>query len=278
MEDCKKPTASNLSRLKQRVFLFRSPWIDILQYVLVMAAITWLLVASTNRLGYNWQWFRMPQYLFTVEGGQLMAGTLIKGLLFTFQISGVSLVIAMVIGLATALGRLSDSFMTQAITRVYLEVIRNTPLVVQIYLVYFVIGPILGLDRFAAAALALSLFEGSYMSEIFRAGIVSLHKGQWEASHALGLSLVDTYRDVILPQALRRISPPLIGEVISLIKNSALVSLVSLNDLTMEARSVASDTWMTFEVWFTTAAIYLVVTVVLSVLVGQMEKKFRIIT
>ena len=278
MEECSQPTVSIYTRLKQRVFLFRSPWLDTLQYVLVAAAIIWLLVAGTNRLGYNWQWYRIPQYLFTVEGGRLAAGQLIEGLFFTFQISGVSLVLAMFIGLATALGRLSDSFMTHAICRTYLEVIRNTPLVVQIYLVYFVIGPILGLDRFASAVLALSLFEGSYMSEIFRAGIVSLHKGQWEASHALGLSTLDTFRDVILPQAIRRISPPLVGEVISLIKNSALVSLVSLNDLAMAARSVASDTWMTFEVWFTTAAIYLVITVVLSVLVGQMEKKFRIIT
>jgi polar amino acid transport system permease protein len=263
---------------RQRLFLFRSPWIDILQYVLLAALVLWFLSNSTLQLGYYWQWYRIPQYLFRIEDGHLVAGLLIEGLLFTFQISGVSVAFAMVIGLATALGRLSNSFMARAVTRVYLEVIRNTPLLVQIYLVYFVIGPVLGLGRFSSAVLALSLFEGSYMSEIFRAGIVSLHKGQWEASHALGLSTVDTYRDVILPQAIRRISPPLVSEVISLIKNSALVSLVSLGDLAMQARSIAADTFLTFEVWFTTAAIYLVVTVTLSVLVGQMEKKFRIIT
>lgn len=278
MEDCSQPNVSIYTRLRQRVFLFRSPWIDIVQYILLAAVMIWLLAVSTAQLGYYWQWYRIPQYLFTFKNGQLAAGLLIKGLLFTFQISGVCLVFAMVIGLATALGRLSDSFMTQAITRLYLEVIRNTPLLVQIYLVYFVIGPIIGLDRFFSAVLALSLFEGSYMSEIFRAGIVSLHKGQWEASHALGLSTFDTYRDVILPQAIRRISPPLVSEVISLIKNSSLVSLVALNDLAMEAQSIAANTFMVFEVWFTTAAIYLVVTVALSLIVSQMEKKFRIIT
>jgi polar amino acid transport system permease protein len=213
-----------------------------------------------------------------MKDGHLAAGLLMVGLLFTFKISGVSLVLATIIGLLTALGRLSESFMAQSITRIYLEIIRNTPLVVQIYLVYFVIGPIIGLDRFYSAVLALSLFEGSYMSEIFRSGIVSLHKGQWEASHSLGLSTFDTYRDVILPQAIRRILPPLTSEVISLIKNSSLVSLVSLADLTMAARVIASDTYLTFEIWFTAAAIYLVVTVALSVVVNQMEKKFRIIT
>ena len=278
MEECDKPSASLYERLKQRTFLLRSPWIDIIQYVLLLAVIVWFLAISTTRLGYYWQWYRIPQYLFTFENGRLVAGLLIQGLLFTIYISVVSLVFAMVIGLATALGRLSDSFMTQAVCRIYLEVIRNTPLLVQIYLVYFVIGPIIGLDRFSSGVLALSLFEGSYMSEIFRAGIVSLHKGQFEASYSLGLSTFDTYRDVILPQAFRRISPPLVGEVISLIKNSALVSMVSLADLAMAARSIAADTLMTFEAWFTTAAIYLLVTVTLSVIVSQMERKFRILT
>jgi len=174
--------------------------------------------------------------------------------------------------------RLSGSFMGRVLARGYLEVIRNTPLVVQIYLVYFVIGPILGLGRFTSAVMALVLFEGSYMSEIFRAGIVSLHKGQWEAAYSLGLSTFDIYRDVILPQAIRRILPPLTSEVITLIKNSALVSLVSLSDLSFQARIVAADTFLTFEVWFTAAAIYLVVTVPLSTVVNYMEKRFKILT
>jgi polar amino acid transport system permease protein len=161
---------------------------------------------------------------------------------------------------------------------VYLEVIRNTPLLVQIYLLYFVIGPILGLGRFASAVLALSLFEGAYMSEIFRAGIVSLHKGQWEAAYSLGLSRFDTYRDIILPQAIRRILPPLTGEVISLIKNTSLVGLVSLSDLALQARVIAADTFLTFEVWFATALIYLAVTIPLSMIVYTMEKRFRVLT
>jgi len=278
MEERIKPKVSIFHWLKQQVFLFRSPWKDIVQFILLIAVIVWLMSISTSRLGYYWQWYRIPRYLFSIEDGRLVAGKLIQGLLFTFRISGVSLVLAFAVGLGTALVRLSGSFMGRILARGYLEVIRNTPLVVQIYLVYFVVGPIIGLGRFASAVMALALFEGSYLSEIFRAGIVSLHKGQWEAAHSLGLSTFDTYRDVILPQAIRRILPPLTSEVITLIKNSALVSLVSLSDLALQTRVIAADTFLTFEVWFTTAAIYLVVTVPLSTVVYYMEKRFKILT
>ncbi len=269
---------ASIRRRNPRSFLFRSPGKDIIQFALLIAVGVWLISLSSARLGYYWQWYRLPRYLFRIEEGRLVVGDLIKGLLFTFRISGVSLVLALAIGLATALLRLSDSFMGRALTRVYLEVIRNTPLIVQVYLLYFVIGPILGLGRFASAVMALSLFEGSYMSEIFRAGIVSLHKGQWEAAYSLGLSRFDTYHDVILPQAIRRILPPLTGEVISLIKNTSLVSLVALSDLALQARVIAADTFLTFEVWFATAAIYLAITVPLSLIVYAMEKRVKILT
>ncbi len=243
-----------------------------------MLVIVWLILISTLRLGYFWQWYRIPQYLFRVEDGYLVAGELTLGLLFTLRIASVSLVLALVIGLVTALARLSDSWIGRLMTRLYLEVIRNTPLVVQVYLVYFVIGPVLGLGRFSSAVLALSLFEGSYMSEIFRAGIVSIHKGQWEAAYSLGLSNFNIYRKVIFPQAFQRILPPLTGEVISLIKNTSLVSLVALADLAFQARVIAADTFLTFEVWFTVAFLYLLITVPFSVLVNLLEKRYNIVT
>lgn len=271
-------TIADIPKPKQVNILFRSPWKDVIQFALLVAAVAWLISLSTARLGYYWQWYRLPRYLFRMEEGRLVAGELVEGLLFTFKISSVSLVLALAIGLTTALLRLSDSFMGRLLTRVYLEIIRNTPLLVQIYLIYFVIGPILELGRFASAVMALSLFEGSYMSEIFRAGIVSLHKGQWEAAYSLGLSRFDTYRDIILPQAIRRILPPLTGEVISLIKNTSLVSLVSLSDLALQARVIAADTFLTFEIWFATAAIYLAITVPLSMIMHTMEKRFKILT
>ena len=145
-----------------------------------------------------------------------------------------------------------------------LELIRNTPLLVQLFFIYFVLAPVLGIGRFTAGVLALSLFEGAYGSEIFRAGIVSIDKGQWEACHSLGLSAVHTYRYIILPQAIKRILPPLTNQAVSLIKDSALVSTIAIYDLTMQAQVIISETFLTFEVWFTVAAIYLVLTVMLS--------------
>jgi polar amino acid transport system permease protein len=278
MDKAIKVRRSPFRWLRKKVFLFRAPWFDIIQYILLVAGFTWLLAESSERLGYYWQWYRMPRYIFTFDEGNFVIGQLMEGLIFTFKITGISLLFALILGLGTALIRLSNSFMGNVISRVYLELIRNTPLVVQIYLVYFVIGPIIGLDRFYSAVLALSLYEGAYISEIFRAGIVSLHKGQWEASYSLGLGSFDTYRDIILPQSIRRILPPMTGQVITLFKDSALVSIVSLNDLALAARIVAADTFLVFEVWFTTAAIYLVFTIALSTLAYHLENRYRILT
>jgi polar amino acid transport system permease protein len=119
--------------------------------------------------------------------------------------------------------------------------------------------------------LALSLFEGAYASEIFRAGIVSIQKGQWEAAYSLGLGGFDTYRRIILPQAFRRILPPLTSQGISLIKDSALVSIIAVYDLTMQGQVIIAETFLTFELWFTIAAMYLAITLTLSFLVNFLE-------
>jgi polar amino acid transport system permease protein len=251
----------------------RSPIIDVAAFLLVMAVLTWITGKGIAKLGYNWQWYRVPQYLFTDEHGRWGAGLLVDGLMVTLEVTGASLGLAFCFGLTSALCRLSDSYLARMIARGYLELIRNTPLLVQLFFMYFVIAPILDLSRFFSAVLALSLFEGAYGSEIFRAGIVSIHKGQWEAAHSLGLSTVDTYRRVILPQAIRRILPPLTSQAISLVKDSALVSTIAVYDLTMRGREIISETFLAFEIWFTVAAIYLLVTVSLSIVVSLMERR-----
>jgi polar amino acid transport system permease protein len=153
------------------------------------------------------------------------------------------------------------------------ELIRNTPLLVQIYLLYFVFGPVIGLDRFSTAVLALSLFQGAYTAEIFRGGLNSIPKGQFEAAKSLGLNPFYTFYDVILPQLLQRTLPPLTNEVVSLIKNSSIVSVMAIFDLTTEGRNIVSETAMPFEIWFTVAAIYLSLTLMLSGLSAWMEHK-----
>ena len=256
----------------------RSTLLDILKFLAVIAALTWFLIHSGDRLGYNWQWYQVPKYIFSFENSRLIAGPLLKGLLVTLQITAISLGLSFVVGLVTALLRLSHSMLGKALARGYLELIRNTPLLVQLFFIYFVIAPILDISRFASAILALSLFEGAYASEMLRAGIVSIHVGQWEAAYSLGLSTFDTYRCIILPQALRRVLPPLTSQAISLIKDSALVSTIAVYDLTMQGSVIVSETFLTFEIWFTVAAIYLLITVSLSFMVSIMESRFKVLS
>ena len=243
------------------------------KFGLLVGAVVWLLLRGSSHVGYNWQWYKVPRYLFTFEDGVFTAGPLLDGLWVTLEITLYSLVLASLIGLVTALLRLSGSRVGRFIARLYLEVIRNTPLLVQIFFLYFVLAPIFELERFAAAVVALSLFEGAYASEIFRAGIISIQRGQWEAAYSLGLTSFDTYRTVILPQALKRIVPPLTGQAVSLIKDSALVSTIAVYDLTMQGRTIIAETFLSFEIWFTVAAIYLVLTLSLSQVVNLLEKR-----
>ena len=258
--------------------LKRSPVMDVTKFLMVVAVLIWVMARGTQQLGYNWQWYQVPKYIFQFQDGEFTFGPLLFGLAVTFRITAWGLVLSMTIGLVTALLRLSSSFLARIVARGYLELIRNTPLLVQIFFLYFVLAPIFGFNRFFAGVLALSLFEGAYISEIFRAGIVSIHKGQWEASHSLGLSIFDTYRCIILPQAMRRILPPLTSQAISLIKDSALVSTIAIYDLTMEGRAVIAETFLTFEIWFTVAFMYLIITITLSIVVNTLENRFRIQT
>ncbi|WP_411184590.1 amino acid ABC transporter permease [Photobacterium rosenbergii] len=236
----------------------------LLQVGLVAMFLLWLLETGADAMNYRWQWYRIPQYLWFVEDGQWFPAELLEGLRVTLEISAVSLFFTLAIGLTTALLRLSDSVVGRTVARGYIELIRNTPLLVQVYLLYFVFGPVLGLERFTTAVLALSLFQGAYTAEIFRAGLTSIDRGQFEASDSLGLSVFDSYRFVILPQVIKRVLPPLTNEGVSLVKNSSIVSVMAIFDLTTEGRNIVADTAMPFEVWFTVAGIYLVVTLTLS--------------
>jgi polar amino acid transport system permease protein len=267
------PTTNPANRVAWRS---KPLWVDIGLFLLMVAAIVWMIYNGTRSLGYNWQWYRIASYLVAENEGALAAGPLLTGLGVTLKITAVSFVLAFTFGLVTALLRLSNSLVGKITARVYLETIRNTPLLVQLFFIYFVLSPVLGINAFFSAVLALSLFEGAYASEILRAGIVSIHRGQWEAAFSLGLNSYQTYRTIILPQAIRRILPPLSSQAISLIKDSALVSTIAIYDLTMQGQAIIAKTFLVFEVWFTVAAIYLAMTLMLSQLVKAMEGRMKI--
>jgi polar amino acid transport system permease protein len=245
-----------------------------IKFALFASAVVGAVVWVATRMNYQWKWEQVPRYILRVVDGEYIPGPLLKGLGVTLEISLASFALALVIGLATALCRLSDSIVARGTARTYLELIRNTPLLVQIYLFYFVLAPILELDRFVAGVLALALFEGAFAAEIFRAGILSVPRGQSEAAASLGLTRAQIYRLVVLPQAVRIMLPPLTSLGVSLIKHSAIVSVIAIFDLANEARNVIADTFLTFEIWLTTAAIYLAVTTTLSLLVSRLETRF----
>ena len=241
--------------------------------LLLAALIFWLLWTGAAGLGYPWQWYRVPRFLIAPDGTGWEAGPLLQGLWVTLQVSVLSLLCMLALGLTAALCRLSASLTARALARGYLELVRNTPLLIQIFFVYFVLAPIFDIGAFSAAVLALALFEGAYAAEILRAGIVAIPGGQWEAAASLGLGKLATYRLVILPQALRRVLPPLAGQTISLVKDSSLVSAIAVYDLTMQGQKIVAETFLAFEIWFTVAAMYLVVTLCLSFAARGLEAR-----
>ena len=252
----------------------RSIW-QILQAILVFGIIAWLIYAGAAAMEYRWQWYRVGPFFYRMVDGEFIAGPLIRGIIVTLQLAGVSSVLAILIGAFTAIGRMSNSIAGRSIATTYLEIIRNTPLLVQLFMFYFVLAPIFGIDRFWAGVLCLAAFEGSFAAEIIRGGIQAVERGQYEAADATGLSKFDKYFCVILPQALPLILPPLTGLLISLIKHSAIVSVIAVAELTTEGLNLISDTYMAFEIWFIVAGMYLVLTTSLSVLVNILEVKMN---
>jgi len=251
----------------------RSDVIQFLGFLALLGGLGLLVVQGAMAMPYRWQWQRVVPYLYKTYEGAFYAGPLLKGLGVTLKISAWGFVVTLLAGLAAAALRLSGSIVGRGIARGYIELIRNTPLLVQLYLFYFVLAPILGVGRDLTGILALGLFEGAFAAEIIRAGILAVPAGQREAAASLGLAPRHAFTFVVLPQALRVALPPLTSLMVSLVKHSAIVSAIAIFDLANEARNAISDTFMTFEIWLTVAAIYLVVATVLSLLASLLERR-----
>ncbi|MCD4720327.1 MAG: amino acid ABC transporter permease [Desulfobacula sp.] len=239
--------------------------------------IFFIFIIGYGNLEYNWQWYRVKPFLFVFENGKFIRGLLLDGLFITLKISSISLVLSFIIGFLSAFARLSSSPVLKLVSWCYVETIRNTPLLIQIFLIYFVISPIFNISAFLSAVIALSLFEGAYSSEIIRSGIINIPKGQYEAAQSIGLSVPGIYIKIIIPQMLRQTLPMLAGQSVSLIKDSALVSTISIYDLTMQGQRIVSETFLTFEIWFTVALCYLVITASLSFIIRQFENQLKFI-
>ncbi|PID63945.1 MAG: polar amino acid ABC transporter permease [Gammaproteobacteria bacterium] len=249
--------------------------LDVALFAVLVALLAFGIYLGAQSMGYNWQWYRLPRYFLRVVDGEIIWGPLVKGLIMTLRITLWGVLLAMLIGLATALLRLSRSWIGNLVATLYLELVRNTPLLVQMYLFYFVFAPIISIDRFWTGVLCLAFFEAAFIAEIIRGAILSVERGQWEGAAALGLRMPTIHRRVVLPQSLPIMLPPLTSAVVNLIKNSAIVSTIALFDLTNEGRTIIADTFMSFEVWFVVAAMYLVMTISLSAIAARLESRAR---
>ncbi|EGO62155.1 amino acid ABC transporter permease [Acetonema longum] len=198
---------------------------------------------------------------------------ILDGLAMTVQISALSIICGTVIGVLGALARISGNFAAKAIANAYVEWIRNTPLLIQILFIYFGLGMFFDLSPLVASVAALSIFAGAYITEIIRAGIQSIHKGQREAALSIGMTETQAMLLVVLPQAIRRILPPLAGQFITLIKDSSLVSVIAVTDLTYVAKNIVTTTFRAFEVWLVIAVFYFVLSFILSMAVRKLERR-----
>ena len=201
------------------------------------------------------------------------AGPLLGGLWTTLWISTAAGSLGLVIGLFTGLCRLSPNSTLRDLSTIYVELVRGTPLLVQIFIFYFFIGTVLNLTREFAGVAALALFTGAYVAEIVRAGVQSIVKGQNEAARSLGLTAPQSMRYVILPQAFKRVLPPLAGQFISLVKDTSLVSVISITELTKSGREAITTSFSTFEIWFCVAALYLLINLPLSKIANKLERR-----
>lgn len=287
--------------------LTRLHWLDWLILALLALAAGYVWLRIDGALNYAWRWQIIPQYLlrYDPEAGRWVGGTLMVGILNTVRISVMAGLLALMLGTLLGLARCARNLTVRMLARTYLELLRNVPAVVVIFIFYFFLSEqlitALGIERWARAIarsdsawiweiffgdmrrfpslisgiVVLALFESAFVGEIVRAGIQSVPAGEREAARALGLRWRDEMRFVVLPQALRRVVPPLANQFITLVKDSAIVSLISVHDLTYRTVELVSSTRAIFEAWITTALIYGAICFALSLAFRRLERPRR---
>ena len=203
---------------------------------------------------------------------------LVEGAIFTIQITALSVAIGIIIGLFVGVARISKIKIVKWLAAIYVDFLRGTPLLVQIFLIYFALPVLTGIkmNPFVAAIAACSINSGAYVAEIFRAGIQSIDNGQMEAGRSLGLSWFQTMRYIIIPQAFKRVIPPLGNEFIALLKDSSLVSVIGFEELTRRGQLVIARTYASLEIWVCVALIYLVMTLSISRFVAYLERRYQV--
>ncbi len=269
----------------------------------------WLFWGSAARLEYDWNWSMAGRYLIRHDAERgWVPGMLAQGLLVTLRLGVWSTLLALCIGTGMGLLRASPRLFRRMVARTYVEGVRNLPPLVLVFIFHFFVSPQLEMlftpllsglftpatlpawlqdasalvlappeqfPVFLSGVLILGLYEGAYVTEIVRAGLEGVERGQWEASASTGLTRRQQLRHVILPQAFRLIVPPLAGQFISTIKDSAILSVISIRELTFQGMELMAATYLTFEIWLTVATLYLVLTFSCSLAARHVEQRLR---
>jgi polar amino acid transport system permease protein len=225
-----------------------------------------LFYFSFHQITYRWNWQAVLNY----------RSILVSGWLITLILSIASLVLSTIIGIIFALARRSEILPLRYFGHIYVELVRGTPLLVQILVFFYVVADAFHVgNRYIVGVLILSFFSGAYISEIVRAGIESIGQSQLESAKAIGLTRAQTYRHVIFPQAIRLSLPPLVGQFVSLIKDSSLLSIIAVNEFTQAARDINSITYSTLECYIPLAVGYLILTLPISLWTRSLERRLR---
>jgi polar amino acid transport system permease protein len=281
-------------------------WLDIVIILLMLALIGYVYYRIETVLNYNWDWSFLPQYLVRWDEEQgWVANILLQGLFTTLRLTVWSMLLAGLIGALMGVMRTTKRLLPRLIARTYVELIRNIPPLVFIFIFYFFISgqimPLLGIEDFVRNAspqtltaltwlfgppellenvlsgiICLALFEGAYVTEIVRAGIQAIPRGQREAGLSIGLSRWSVMRYVVLPQAIQKVIPPLANQFITLIKDSSIVSLISIQELTFLGTEVSVSTSRVFETWIAVAGLYFIICYSLALLFGRLEKRLAV--
>jgi len=201
---------------------------------------------------------------------------LIPAIPVTLFITVCSFILAVILGLIVGVARISRIGILSRLASIYINVIRGVPLLVQIFFIYFGLGAILQLNRFAAGILAVGICYSAYLAEIFRSGINAIAYSQHEAAMALGMTRFQTLRYVIIPQSMRVVIPPTANEFIASLKDSSLVSIIGLREVTRAGREYYSQYFVDFQTWLVVGLIYLVMTLSLSRIVRYLERLFAV--
>lgn len=199
-----------------------------------------------------------------------------NGFLATLGLSVCSMILSLLIGILSAAGQSSPVLFIRFFCSVYVKFIRGTPLIMQIYLFFYIVGTAWGVNnRFAAGVLILSIFEGAYIAEIIRGSLLSLEESQLEAARAVGFSRRQTWRFVILPQMVARTLPALTGQFASIIKDSSLLSIIAVIELTQTMREISAVNFRLFECYLFLGVLYLCLTLPISLISERLERRFQ---